>query len=281
MKKRLVLAIAALTLVACSDSSEPLNTSPPGQPAAEQTLPPIGDEVAPEAHEGMDGEVREEVRAGTRATMGPRGAAEVEIDAPAGQYALDIEHSHLYFTVRHLGVSNYVMRFTDFDATVDLNLEDLSESSVTLTIQADSIQADYEGDYKALHPESPFASWPDDLAMSENFLHAGEYPEIRFTSTRIAATDDGPLQVEGDLELRGETHPVTLEVTVVGSALEHPMMGGGLIGFSARGAFKRSDFGMDHLIAPGVVGDEIRVFFEGEMVQTVEEAASPESDDDA
>lgn len=260
MKKHLVLAIAALTLVACSDSSEPLTASPPAQPAAEQTLPPVGDEIAPEVDD-------ESVRAGARATMGPGDALDVEIDAPAGQYVLDADHSNLFFTVRHLGVSNYVMRFTDFEATVDLNPQDISTSSVTVTIQADSVQTDYEGDYKAAHPESPFASWQDDLAMSEHFLHAGEHPQIRFTSTGVTVTDDGPLEVEGDLELRGESRPVTLEVTVVGSAAEHPMMGGGLIGFSATGAFKRSDFGMDHLMAPGVVGDEIRVFFEGEMVQ--------------
>lgn len=265
MKKRLVLAIAAATLVACSDSSEPQISSPPAQPAAEQTLPPIGDEVAPTAAD-------ENVRDGARATMGPTGAVDVEINAPAGQYALDLNHSNLLFTVRHLGVSNYVMRFTDFDVTVDLDPEDVSASSVTATIQAASVQTDYEGDYQAAHPESTFATWQQDLSMSENFLHAGEHPEIRFTSTQVSSTDDGILQVEGDLELRGETNPVTLEVRVVGSAAEHPMMGGGLIGFSAEGAFNRSDFGMDHLIAPGVVGDEIRLHFEGELLQVVDGA---------
>lgn len=266
MKKRLVLAIAAAALVGCSDPSEPQVTSPPAQPAAQQTLPPVGDEVAP--RNASDDNVRD----GARATMGPADAVDVEIDAPAGLYTADLNHSNLLFSVRHLGVSNYVMRFTDFDVTVDIDPEDIPASSVTATIQAASVQTDYEDDYQAAHPESPFATWQEDLAMSDNFLNAGEYPEIRFTSTQVNTSDDGILEVEGDLELLGETRPVTLEVTVVGSAAEHPMMGGGLIGVSAQGAFKRSDFGMDHLIAAGVVGDEIRLQFEGELVQRLNNA---------
>lgn len=247
MKKHLILAIAVTTLVACSDSSGPAAPLPTPQPTPDETTQDINNTTA---HQTAVSE-----------------PVEIIIEAPAGQYQLDPHHSNLYFTVRHLGVSNYVLRFTDFDVTVDLQPDDLAASSVSATIDAASIRTDFDGDYAGAHPDSSFASWNEDLAMSENFLNAGEYPVISFQSTSVTPTDEGTLQVTGDLELLGETQPVTLEATVVGSEQMHPFTGVGLIGFSATGTFNRSDFGMTHLANPPIVGDVITLHFEGELLQ--------------
>lgn len=249
MKKHLVLAIAAFTLVACSDSPEP-----------EATLP-----APPQAAQDAGSYT---------ATAEP---VEIHIEAPAGQYKLDPHHSSLYFSVKHLGVSNYVMRFTDFDVTVDLDPNDLSASSVNVTIDPTSIRTDFDGDYQGTHPDSGFSSWDEDLALSENFLNAGEYPTITFTSTRVEATDEGTLQITGDLELAGQTRPVTLEATVVGSAQMHPFSGVGLIGFSATGTFNRSDFGITHLVNPPLVSDTVTLRFEGELLEEDQDNDNDES----
>jgi polyisoprenoid-binding protein YceI len=47
---------------------------------------------------------------------------------------------------------------------------------------------------------------------SPDFLNADEYPELTFKSTRLAHKSGRRFEVVGDLTIRGETHPVTLDV---------------------------------------------------------------------
>ena len=62
---------------------------------------------------------------------------------------------------------------------------------------------------------------------------------------------------------------MTLEVTYNGGYVGHPMDPNARIGFSAKGAFKRSDFGIAYGVpAPGTtmgVGDEVQVEIEAEF----------------
>lgn len=182
-------------------------------------------------------------------------------EVPTGVYALDPNHSSLHFSVVHLGFSNYVARFDEFDADVTLG-EAIGDSSVTFTIDPRSISTDYSGDYQATHPDSPYASWEEDLALSENFFNAEKHPEIRFVSTNIRESGAGMYAIDGNLTLLGQTHPVSLSGTIVGQG-DHPFSGSPAIGFSIEGAFSRSTFGMEHLVGP--ISDEVRVHFEGEF----------------
>lgn len=200
-------------------------------------------------------------------------AVPVSIDVPAGQYLLDPGHSSLSFSVTHLGLSNYVMRFTDFKVAAELNPANLPESSVTVAVDPTSIRTDFAGDYQGTHPESPYSSWEDDLVQSPKFLHAGEHPTIAFESTRVTPTDGGTLRIDGDLTLLGQTKPITLTAELVGAQAEHPFTGVGALGFSATGSFKRSDFGMNHLLEPPLVGDVVTLRFEGELHQVADGSA--------
>ncbi len=205
-------------------------------------------------------------------------AATVRIEAPAGRYALDPNHSSLSFTVNHVGLSNYVARFTKYEVTLELDPQNLADSSIVATIDPTSIRTDYSADYRALHPDSKFQTWDEDLAQSDKFFNAGQHPQIEFRSTRVEQTGPGSLRIVGDLALRGQTHPVTLQATLVGSSSTHPLYGGGgAIGFSAQGEFERSAFGMDHLLKPLLVGDTVGIEFEGEFRQAVPQAATPAS----
>lgn len=203
--------------------------------------------------------------------------ASVGIKAPAGRYQLDPTHSSLSFSVNHVGLSNYVARFTRYQVTLDLDPENPAGSSVVATIDPTSIRTDYSADYRALHPDSKFQTWDEDLAQSDLFFDASRHPQIEFRSTRVEQTVPGVLQIAGDLALLGQTHPVTLEATLVGSSPTHPFYGGGgAIGFSAKGALERSAFGMNHLLKPPLVGDTVTIAFEGEFQQA--QAATPNSE---
>ncbi|MEM0955869.1 MAG: YceI family protein [Pseudomonadota bacterium] len=203
----------------------------------------------------------------------PEPTPPTKIVAPAGTYQVDINHATLAFSVQHLGLSNYVGRFNAYDLTIELNPEDVSSSSVSVTIDPTSVDTDYVGDYQGTHPDSSFTSWEEDLAMSDKFFNAGTYPEISFVSTVVTQGEGDMLSITGDLTLLGQTHPITLDATIVGMMEAHPFRGVGAIGFSAEGSFMRSEFGMDYLLSPPLLGDEITLMFEGEFLQAQQPAA--------
>lgn len=235
-----VFAFAAAALAACSQSS------PPATPAPAPAEKPAAVAAAP-----------------------------APINAPAGEYKLDPNHSSMSFTVNHLGLSNYVARFTSYAVTLQLDPANLAASSVVATIDPASVRTDYPGDYRAGHKDSPFNSWDEDLAKSDKFLNSAQHPKIEFRSTRVEQTGRGTARIVGDLTLLGQTHPVTLEATLVGAVAKHPFMGIGALGFSAKGSFQRSAFGMTHLLKPALVGDDVTLEFEGEFQQVVPSAAPP------
>lgn len=201
--------------------------------------------------------------------------AAAAIAAPAGEYKMDPNHSSMSFKVSHLGLSNYVARFAKFDVKLQLDPANLAASTVSATIDPASVRTDYPGDYKAGHKESPFNTWDEDLAKSDKFFNSAQHPQIEFRSTRIDPTGPGSAKITGDLTMRGQTHPVTLDARLVGSAAKHPFTGVGALGFSASGTFLRSAFGMNHLLSPPLVGDSVTIQFEGEFAQVVAPAEAP------
>jgi len=80
----------------------------------------------------------------------------------------------------------------------------------------------------------------------------------------VSANDDGSFDVTGDLSIKGETHPVTLKVTVNG-AMMHPMSGKPVVGISGYGGLKRSQWGLG-ANAP-YISDEVKLEVQAEMLQ--------------
>ena len=186
---------------------------------------------------------------------------------------MDRNHATLQFRIRHFGLSDYVVRFNNFDVALTLDPNDPSASSVTVKVDPTSVHTAYPGDYKAWHPKSPYQSWDEDLAQSPKFFNAAQHPQITFRSTKVEQLAPGNLRVTGDLTLLGKTQPVTLQATVIGAMATHPFTKRGAIGFSASGTFNRSTFGMTHLLQPPLAGDAVTVQFDGEFQQTAAVAA--------
>ncbi|WP_199553838.1 YceI family protein [Sandaracinobacteroides hominis] len=174
------------------------------------------------------------------------------LDVPAGEYVVDKTHVSLNWKIRHLGLSDYTARFTSIDATINLDPKDVTKSSVTVTIDPKSVKTDF-----------PFPEKEDfDKVIADKFLQAGQYPTITFQSTGLKATGAKTGKLTGNLTFLGVTKPVTLDVTLNG-AMVHPMLKVPVLGFSAVGTFKRSDFGMTALQGP--LGDEIKLLIEAEF----------------
>lgn len=176
---------------------------------------------------------------------------------PAGDYKLDPAHASLEFKVNHLGFSHYTARFSDFDAKLKFDPANPSASSVEATI-----------DPKSLTLPAPPAGFKDELT-GKAWLDAGQYPTITFRSTKVEVTGANTAKVTGDFTLHGVTKPVVLDATFNGGYAGHPMDPHARIGFSAKGVFNRSEFGMGFGVpAPGTtmgVGDAVEVTIEAEF----------------
>ena len=187
-------------------------------------------------------------------------------DAAIGNYSLEKSHAFLWFEVTHAkGISNYRVNFTDFDASLMFDPNDLEASSATVTINPASLETNYSGDYKAGHGNSPYASWNEDLAKNPKFMNADNFPAITFASTSLTRTDDYSGKMKGDLTFLGVTKPITMHVTYNGTGNKPWWPDRDLIGFTAKTTLKRADFGMDGFA--GILGDTVKVKFTGEFLQ--------------
>jgi polyisoprenoid-binding protein YceI len=186
------------------------------------------------------------------AVAAPAAAQGAKIDAPAGEYVLDKTHASITWKVTHLGLSNYTARFTGFDMALVLDPATPTKSTISVTIDPKSVKTDF-----------PFPEKEDfDKVIAEKFLAAGDHPTITFQSTGLKATGAKTGKLTGNLTLMGVTKPVTFDVTLNG-AMVHPFRKIPVVGFTATGSFKRSEFGSTVLQGP--IGDEVTVIIEAEF----------------
>jgi len=186
----------------------------------------------------------------TGTALAPAAFAEADLSAvPAGAYAVDDTHAYIQFQYNHLGLSNPILTFDDF--TIDLNLDnaDATKSTVAVTIIADSVQTGSD-------------IWHDHLT-GDKWFATGANPEMTFTSTSVEGSG-ASFKVTGDLTIKGQTKPVTLDVTI-NAAMNHPMSKKPVVGISATGALMRSDWGLGKN-AP-YISDEVKLRIEAELIQ--------------
>lgn len=173
---------------------------------------------------------------------------------PTGQYRLEKDHGSLLFRVKHLGLSWYTVRLASFDATLNFDPANPAASTITAIADVMSVRADHPTD----------KDW--DARIGRDILKGGSFPQASFTSTHIEVSGPNAGRVTGDLTLMGVTKPVTLDVTYNGGMDAAALyQGRAAVGFSARGAFKRSDFGST--IYSQFVGDDVQLVIEAEFTR--------------
>lgn len=172
-------------------------------------------------------------------------------------FELDKTHAFLTAEVTHFGISQYAIDLTDFDAQLDFKAEAPETSRISVQINPLGLDTQYPEPEKKLE-------WEEELSTSGRYLDGNDFPIITFVSTDASRDGEFMGTVTGDLNLRGVTRPVTLDVTYNGTATS-PLDGGKRrIGFTVTGTFNRSDFGMDALMQ--FVSDEVTISFSGEFL---------------
>jgi polyisoprenoid-binding protein YceI len=170
-----------------------------------------------------------------------------------GEWKLDPAHSGVHFKVRHLGLTNVRGTFKSFDATLDVG-DALDSVAVAAVIELASVDTN--------NPDR------DAHLLSTDFFAAEKNPQIRFTSTGVAGTEDD-LELTGELTINGITRTVSFPVEFNGIEV-HPTDGKDHAGFSANTVINRNDFGVDFNMPLGMdklaLGEKVNVELELQFV---------------
>lgn len=146
-----------------------------------------------------------------------------------GTWNIDPVHSTLSFVVRHAMVTKVRGSFTDWNATVTVDGDNLAQSHAEASIKVASVDTRVAD--------------RDEHLRSADFFDAEQFPEATFASTTAEIDAEGNGTVTGDLTIKGVTKPVTLKVETLGVA-EDPS-GETRWGFEASTTIDRTEFGID------------------------------------
>lgn len=172
--------------------------------------------------------------------------AAVTTKGPATEkYDIDASHSGVVFAWNHFGFSNPTARFDKIEGSVLLDKNDLTRSSISVSLPIDSL-------------DTGIAKLDEELKGS-GFLDAAQFPTVTFKSTKVETTGTNGLKITGDLTVHGVTKSVALNATVnkIGIFEIPGVMKAPAAGFDATAVIKRSDFGVTKYLP--AVSDEIPV----------------------
>jgi polyisoprenoid-binding protein YceI len=167
-------------------------------------------------------------------------------------WASDPAHSEVDFTIRHASVSNIHGRFGKVAATLVYNEADVTKSTVTATIDVSTVDTG----------ESP----RDTHLKTDAFFDIAQFPTATFTSTSVAKSGS-KLTVSGNFTLHGVTKPVVLDVDGPSTPVEGMMDHKPHSGFTATTTISRTAFGIGTSFPSAMVGDEVKLTIELEIVK--------------
>ncbi|MGY0692150.1 YceI family protein [Virgibacillus sp. FSP13] len=145
------------------------------------------------------------------------------------KWTVDPVHSSLEFVVKHMMISKAKGEFTEFEATIEADPEDLSGSTIEFSVDVNSIDTRKED--------------RDNHLRSADFFDVENHPKMTFKVTDIKKKAENNYDVTGDLTIRGTTKPVTFDVDFEGQHKD-PMSGDTVAGFSGSAEINRKDFGL-------------------------------------
>jgi len=165
--------------------------------------------------------------------------------AETASYVIDSEHTHIVWRVDRFGFTDTIGTFTEIEGALQLDEDNPASSSVEATIQLSGLRSDL------LQRE--------DIVRGPHWLDATAFPSIKFKSNTVVLdqSEDCLGQcalVTGTMTLRGVSAPLSMHVTLNKIGVD-PVTKKPAAGFSAKGQFTRSEFGVATAVGP--VGDVV------------------------
>jgi len=176
--------------------------------------------------------------------------------AATSTWQIDPQHSSAQFAVRHLGLSTVRGSFSKLSGTMVLDDQDITKSSVEVTIDVNTVDT--------REPDR------DKDLRSERFFDVTHFPTMTFKSKKVEQLAPGKLRVTGDLTIRGTSREVTLDVDGPTNPVKDPW-GNQRLAATAATKINRQDYGVKwnaKLDNGGVVvGDDVNITLDVEMIQ--------------
>ncbi len=170
-------------------------------------------------------------------------------------YKIDVDHSDIMFKVKHLMISTVSGIFKKFDATAEINDNDLTDAKVSF--EADVTSVDTKNEQRDAH------------LKSDDFFNAEKYPKMTFRSNSVQKVADDEFKLMGDLTIRDVTKPIELKVEFNGEITDP--WGKERLGFEITGKINRREYGLKWSAvteAGGiVVADDVKLQLNVEMIK--------------
>jgi len=173
----------------------------------------------------------------------------------AEKFEIDKTHSIISFTVRHMSIAKVTGQFREFSGTIYYDEQDITKSSVNVTIK--TVSVDTGNDNR------------DNHLRTGDFFNAPTDSLITFVSKTIEKQGDGYVAV-GDFTLRGVTKEVSLPFTILGKVKDQ--RGNTRIGIEATLTLNRFDYGVkwDRKFDESslVVGENVNIYLAIEAISS-------------
>lgn len=161
-------------------------------------------------------------------------------------YTVDPRHSFPSFEINHYGFSTYRGRFNKMTGHITLDRE-AKKVAAEIVIDANTIDTGLDELEARLRK-------PD-------YFDTAKYPTITFKAANGRFEGDALKTLDGELTIRGQTKPVTLNLTHFACG-PRPVTKRPQCGADAVATIKRSDFGMTRSLPE--VGDEVKLLIQVE-----------------
>jgi polyisoprenoid-binding protein YceI len=118
-----------------------------------------------------------------------------------GRYRFDPMHTEIRFVARHIGLSKIHGRFNEFDGFVEV-ASSFEQSRIEMSINTASVDTGVR--------------MRDDHLRSADFFDVDNHPQMHFRSERFIHVRADRWSVAGNLTLRGNSSPVSLDAVYLG-----------------------------------------------------------------
>jgi polyisoprenoid-binding protein YceI len=163
-------------------------------------------------------------------------------------WVIEPAHTHIGFSVRHLGLTSTPGVFKRFAAQLRFDDQDIKASSVMFEVETASIDTALE--------------MRDEHLRGADWFNAQAYPKAAFVSRMVRRAGGERYVIEGDLSSRGVTLPVAFDAALTGRAV-NPWTQAPVVGFEAVAIISRNAYGMGAF--PGALSNEVRLKIQTEL----------------